>query len=158
VPRAHARGRSTGRCHRGRRGRLRGRACARAARRARRAARGRADLALGASGANSGILHTGFDSTPGELETRLILRAAALREELLDELGVTVWRCGARLTPSGADERAAVTRWRENARSNGVEAGSTPGRLADAFPASRVVDPSPSCARSPARRRRAARS
>jgi len=26
-------------------------------------------LALGASGANSGILHTGFDSPPGELES-----------------------------------------------------------------------------------------
>jgi glycerol-3-phosphate dehydrogenase len=30
-------------------------------------------LGLAASGTNSGILHTGFDSTPGELETRLIL-------------------------------------------------------------------------------------
>ena len=45
-------------------------------------------LALGASGSNSGILHTGFDSTPGELETRLIVRSAELREELLDELGL----------------------------------------------------------------------
>ncbi len=78
-------------------------------------------LALGASGTNSGILHTGFDSTPGELETRLILRAAALREELLDELGVSVWRCGARLTPGGAEEHAAVARLAENARANGVE-------------------------------------
>ena len=33
--------------------------------------------ALGASGTNSGILHTGFDSAPGELETELILAAAA---------------------------------------------------------------------------------
>src|SRR5271165_5574693 len=49
-------------------------------------------LALGASGANSGILHTGFDSTPGELETKLILRSAELREELVGELGVAVWR------------------------------------------------------------------
>ena len=32
---------------------------------------------LQASGTNSGILHTGFDSIPGELETELILRAAA---------------------------------------------------------------------------------
>ncbi len=79
-------------------------------------------LALGASGANSGILHTGFDSIPGELETRLILRAAALREELLDELGVSVWRCGAVLTPGGEEERAAVARLAENARDNGVEA------------------------------------
>src|SRR5450631_3318454 len=57
-------------------------------------------LALGASGANSGILHTGFDSHPGELETRLILRSAELRETLVDELGVEVRRCGARLTAS----------------------------------------------------------
>ncbi len=79
-------------------------------------------LALGASGANSGILHTGFDSEPGELETRLIVRSAALREELLDELGVTVWRCGARLQAGDDEERAAVARLAENARANRVEA------------------------------------
>src|SRR5271163_2101593 len=78
-------------------------------------------LALGASGANSGILHTGFDSPPGELETKLILRSAELREELLDELGVPVWRCGALLAPSGEDQRAAVERLSENARANRVE-------------------------------------
>ena len=80
------------------------------------------ELALGASGANSGILHTGFDSVPGELETALILRSAVLREELLDELGVGVLRCGARLTPTDEDERAAVARLAARARGNGVEA------------------------------------
>src|SRR3954471_342740 len=50
---------------------------------------------LGASGTNSGILHTGFDSVPGELETRLILDAARVRDEVLDALGVPVLRCGA---------------------------------------------------------------
>ena len=79
------------------------------------------ELALGASGANSGILHTGFDSAPGELETRLILRSAALREELLGELGVSVWRCGARLAPSDSGERDAVRGLAVNARANGVE-------------------------------------
>jgi glycerol-3-phosphate dehydrogenase len=79
-------------------------------------------LALGASGANSGILHTGFDSKPGELETKLILSSAALRRELLGELGVPVLRCGARLVPSQEDERAAVERLAENARANRVEA------------------------------------
>ena len=55
-------------------------------------------LALAASGTNSGILHTGFDAKPGELETSLILRSAVLREELLDELGVhgVALRCPAR--------------------------------------------------------------
>jgi glycerol-3-phosphate dehydrogenase len=78
-------------------------------------------LALGASGANSGILHTGFDSTPGELETRLILRAAELREELIDTLGVVVWRCGAHLKPRDEMERAAILRLAENARINRVD-------------------------------------
>src|SRR5271168_3397836 len=78
-------------------------------------------LALGASGANSGILHTGFDSAPGELETRLILRSAQLREQLAEELGVALWRCGARLRPHGEEERAVVARLAAGAQANGVE-------------------------------------
>src|SRR2546421_2730790 len=73
-----------------------------------------AEPGLRASGTNSGILHTGFDSPPGELETELILRAAALRDPVLDALDVPVLRCGALLRP-GADALAA------NARLNGVE-------------------------------------
>ncbi len=80
------------------------------------------DLALGASGANSGILHTGFDSTPGELETALLLRSAVLREELLEPLGVPVLRCGARLTPLEGSEHATVLALARNAAANGVEA------------------------------------
>src|SRR3954453_19997174 len=54
-----------------------------------------AEPGLAASGTNSGILHTGFDSVPGELETELILRAAALRDPVLEALRVPVLRCGA---------------------------------------------------------------
>jgi glycerol-3-phosphate dehydrogenase len=79
-------------------------------------------LALGASGTNSGILHTGFDSTPGELETRLILRAAVLRESVIEELGVPLLRCGARLTAHDAEQRATVRLLARNAHSNGVQA------------------------------------
>ena len=49
-----------------------------------------AEPGLGASGTNSGILHTGFDSAPGELETSLILRSASLRGPLVEALGLTV--------------------------------------------------------------------
>jgi glycerol-3-phosphate dehydrogenase len=52
-------------------------------------------LAGAASGTNSGILHTGFDSPPGELETRLILRSGELRDPLLAALRIPVRRCGA---------------------------------------------------------------
>ncbi|HEY1357010.1 MAG TPA: FAD-dependent oxidoreductase [Thermoleophilaceae bacterium] len=65
-------------------------------------------LALGASGTNSGILHTGFDSTPGELETRLILRAAELRDPVLERLEIPVVRCGAVLRPRSDEDRATV--------------------------------------------------
>jgi glycerol-3-phosphate dehydrogenase len=71
--------------------------------------------ALAASGTNSGILHTGFDSQPGELETRLIVASARLRNELLDTLGIPVLRCGAVML---AGEAAAEVATR--ARRNGV--------------------------------------
>jgi glycerol-3-phosphate dehydrogenase len=78
-------------------------------------------LGLAASGTNSGILHTGFDSTPGDLETRLILRSAALRDAVLDELGVPVLRCGAVLTPRDDSEARTVAGLADGARANGVE-------------------------------------
>jgi glycerol-3-phosphate dehydrogenase len=77
-------------------------------------------LALWASGTNSGILHTGFDSAPGELETELILRAARLREPVLEALGVPVIRCGATLRPRDDAERAKVAALAANAAANGV--------------------------------------
>jgi glycerol-3-phosphate dehydrogenase len=100
----------------------------------------RAQLALEASGANSGILHTGFDSPPAELETQLILRSVALRAELVAELGVEVWRCGARMQPRDDVERSAVARLAQNARANGTHA-----RLSDdgslEVPGESVTDP-----------------
>jgi glycerol-3-phosphate dehydrogenase len=80
------------------------------------------EIAAGASGANSGILHTGFDSPPGELETKLILRAAELREQRLAGLGAPLLRCGARLRASGPGQERAVARLALNARRNGVAA------------------------------------
>lgn len=78
-------------------------------------------LAYSASGTNSGILHTGFDSTPGELETALIRRAASLRDPVLDALGVPVLRCGAELRPHSEADGAVVADLAGNARRNGVD-------------------------------------
>src|SRR4051812_5367589 len=80
------------------------------------------EQALCASGTNSGIVHTGFDSHPGELETELILRAAQLRGSVFEELGVPLARCGALLTPSDEAEEGTMRAEAENARRNGVEA------------------------------------
>jgi glycerol-3-phosphate dehydrogenase len=77
-----------------------------------------AEPGLAASGTNSGILHTGFDSTPGELETELILRSAVLRNPVLDALGVPVLRCGAVMRGAPAELVA-------NARRNGISVTMT---------------------------------
>jgi glycerol-3-phosphate dehydrogenase len=76
--------------------------------------------ALAASGTNSGILHTGFDSTPGELETELILASNALREPLLSALAIPVLRCGAVMRPLDDSQLGAVAAIAANARRNGV--------------------------------------
>jgi glycerol-3-phosphate dehydrogenase len=77
---------------------------------------------LQASGTNSGIVHTGFDSMPGELETGLILRAAELRPALFDALAVPLEPCGAELRPADQGEAGAVAAIARNAERNGVEA------------------------------------
>ena len=97
-------------------------------------------LALQASGTSSGVLHTGFDSTPGELETELILRSAAIRGELLEALGVPVMDCGAVLTPEGEEQLAAVDALEANARENGVEVSRGPGGELE-VPGEHVTDP-----------------
>lgn len=61
------------------------------------------EVGLGASGTNSGILHTGFDSKLGELETALILRAGPLREDAIRGLDVPVRRTGARMRDAPAE-------------------------------------------------------
>jgi glycerol-3-phosphate dehydrogenase len=76
---------------------------------------------LAASGTNSGILHTGFDSTPGELETELILRSAMLRDSVLAALDVPVLRCGALMRPAEAAQWKFVAELAANARRNRVE-------------------------------------
>ncbi|HUE26357.1 MAG TPA: FAD-dependent oxidoreductase [Solirubrobacteraceae bacterium] len=75
---------------------------------------------LGASGTNSGILHTGFDATPGELETEMLLASGAVRDAVLTQLGIPVLRCGALMRPVDDSQRGAVAAEAEIARRNGV--------------------------------------
>jgi glycerol-3-phosphate dehydrogenase len=95
---------------------------------------------LAASGTNSGIVHTGFDSEPGELETELILRSAELRDSLFEALGIPIVRCGALLRPRDESERAAVRELAANAAGNGVRVAlADDGSLT--VPGEAVTDP-----------------
>lgn len=98
-------------------------------------------LGLGASGSNSGVLHTGFDSTPGELETELILRAARIRPAILDALDVPVIRAGAELVPHTAEDHETVRALAENAAANGVEVRIRPSDGALLVPGESISDP-----------------
>jgi glycerol-3-phosphate dehydrogenase len=95
---------------------------------------------LGASGTNSGILHTGFDSPPGELETELILRSARLRESVVEALGLPLLPCGALLRPLEDSQRETVAALADNARVNGVVAVLRPDGALE-VPGEAVTDP-----------------
>jgi glycerol-3-phosphate dehydrogenase len=76
--------------------------------------------ALGASGSNSGMLHTGFYSPPHELETELILASLPARETLLRELAIPVRQCGASMIPRDDGQRRVVAGLADVARQNQV--------------------------------------
>jgi glycerol-3-phosphate dehydrogenase len=95
---------------------------------------------LAASGTNSGILHTGFDSVPGELETEMILRSAELRDPVLDALELAVLRCGALLRPRDGIEQAGVRELAANAKLSGVQV-SVRGDGSLSVPGEAVTDP-----------------
>ena len=96
--------------------------------------------ALAASATNSGILHTGFDSPPGELETELILRSAQLRPQLLKALDVPVLQCGASVQARDQEAATAIRRLAANAVANGVSVRTEDdGSLS--IPGEAVTDP-----------------
>ena len=99
------------------------------------------DLAYAASGTNSGVLHTGFDSTPGDLETELILRSAQLRPKILESLGVPVLHCGAELVPHRPEDAETVRSLVAGAEANGVEVQIRESDGALLVPGESVTDP-----------------
>jgi glycerol-3-phosphate dehydrogenase len=91
--------------------------------------------ALGASGTNSGILHMGFDSEPGELETELILASDRRRASVISALDIPVLRCGALMRADLGPLRAVAA----GARRNGVPIVERDGAIE--IPGEAVTDP-----------------
>src|SRR6478672_10567720 len=67
------------------------------------------DVGEGASKANSAIVHSGFDATPGTLEAQMLRRAADLWPSVVDELAVPFLRIGALMLARSDDEAARIT-------------------------------------------------
>lgn len=79
------------------------------------------DIALGATRANSGIVHAGYDPPPGSLMARLNVEGAAMMESVCKDLDVLYFKCGSLLVASGAQEDEVVRGLYERGIQNGVE-------------------------------------
>ncbi|MQY15054.1 putative MG039-like protein [Streptomyces sp. RB5] len=79
----------------------------------------RDDVGEGTSKANTAILHTGFDASPGTLESRLVRRGYALLSAYAETTGIPVERTGALLVAWTEEELEALPGLREKAVRNG---------------------------------------
>lgn len=77
--------------------------------------------ASGASGANSGIIHTGFDSAPGTFETDMILAHGRRWRAVFDELAVPYSGCGAVMLALTFSDVTRLAGLAENAARNGIK-------------------------------------
>ncbi len=77
------------------------------------------DVVEGTSKANTAILHTGFDATPGTLESRLVAEGYHLAMEYARAAGVGVKRTGAIVVAWDQEERDALPSMQAKAERNG---------------------------------------
>jgi glycerol-3-phosphate dehydrogenase len=78
------------------------------------------DVGEGASKANSSILHTGFDTKPGTLESRLVTEGWQLWQEEADELHLPLQQVGALMLALDDRELLQLEHWWTTAHRNGV--------------------------------------
>lgn len=82
----------------------------------------RDDVGDGTSKANTAILHTGFDATPGTLESRLVARGYTLLKAYASTAGIPVEPTGALLVAWSDEQSAALPGLKEKAEKNGYTA------------------------------------
>ncbi|MEA3185684.1 MAG: glycerol-3-phosphate dehydrogenase [Ilumatobacteraceae bacterium] len=79
------------------------------------------DVGAGTSKANTAILHTGFDATPGSLEARLVARGYALLRDYAATVGISIEQTGALLVAWDDEQAANLPNVAAKARQNGYE-------------------------------------
>jgi glycerol-3-phosphate dehydrogenase len=100
----------------------------------------RSDVGDGTSKANTAILHTGFDATPGTLESQLVSRGFALWLDYAEATGVPVERTGALLVAWDEEQLATLPKLQQKAKDNGydstriVDSASVYARVPDLGP------------------------
>ena len=79
------------------------------------------DIAEGATKANSGIVHAGYDAIPGTLKARYNVRGSAMYPQLCKRLGVPYARCGALIVALSPEDIPKLNELLERGRTNGVD-------------------------------------
>ena len=77
------------------------------------------DIGAGTSKANTALLHTGFDATPGTLEARLVRRGHELLSAYAAQVGIPLARIGALLVAWTPEQRSAFPGIVARAHANG---------------------------------------
>ena len=86
------------------------------------------DIAEGATKANSGIVHAGYDARPGTLKARYNVRGASMYAGLCEALHVPYLRCGALVIALAPDDTETLRMLEERGRVNGVQGLRIAGR------------------------------
>ncbi|MDF2826017.1 MAG: FAD/NAD(P)-binding oxidoreductase [Mycobacterium sp.] len=81
----------------------------------------RDDIGDGTSKANTAILHTGFDATPGTLESQLVRRGYQMLSEYASQTGIPVEHTGAILVAWDAEQLDTLPTLQDKAVANGYE-------------------------------------
>src|ERR1700722_76843 len=77
------------------------------------------DVGTGTTKANTAILHTGFDATPGTLESRLVARGSALLRGYAERAGPAVERTGALLVAWSQEQAGSLDAIAAKSKANG---------------------------------------
>ena len=81
----------------------------------------KSDVALGATRANSGIVHAGYDAKPGSLKARLNVRGSMMMEKTCADLGVKYKNNGSLVVGFNDEDEATLQELIQRGRDNGVE-------------------------------------
>lgn len=79
------------------------------------------DVAVGASKANSAIVHAGFDAKEGSLKAKLNVQGSEMMEQVAKELGVKYKRNGSLVVGFDEEDRKVIQELYERGKANGVK-------------------------------------
>ena len=78
------------------------------------------DVCMGASKANSGIVHAGFDAAPGSLKAKFNVEGNRMMPSLCAELGVKYRNNGSLVVAFSDEETVTLKELKERGEKNGV--------------------------------------